>query len=197
MGPKQLFATYDWMENSGIERFKYCPLCSGPFVLREMSQKLRPTCPDCGFVYYRNPLPTVSILVLKDNQVLLGKRLAEPGSGKWGLPSGYIEFEDDFLTAAVREVKEETGLDVQIRSILNVQSAFLPPEFHFLGVFVLAAVVGGDLEAGDDLEAVDWFPTSGPLPEMAFQPDVDIIEAYAQAEIEGLPVEGSTHHTEQ
>ena len=50
MEPKQLFATYDWMENSGIERFKYCPLCGTPLELRESGQKLRPTCPGCGFV---------------------------------------------------------------------------------------------------------------------------------------------------
>jgi 8-oxo-dGTP diphosphatase len=190
----QIFATYDWRRNSGIEGFKYCPLCATPFVFRETAQKLRPACPDCGFVYFRNPFPTVSVLVLKDDHVLLGRRLAEPGKGKWGLPSGYIEFEDDFLTAAVREVREETGLDVQIRSILNVQSAFLPPDYHFLGVYLLGTLVGGELRAGDDLEAVDWFPLSGPLPEMAFQPDVDIIEAYAQAEIEGLPVNNGSQN---
>jgi hypothetical protein len=73
-------------------------------------------------------------------------------------------------------------------SILNVQSAFLPPEFHFLGVYLLAEVLGGELHAGDDLEQADWFSLSSPLPEMAFPPDIEIIQACSNATIEGLPL---------
>ena len=130
----QVYSTYDWKENRGLDKFKYCPLCGTQFSLEQIAQKTRPVCPKCGFIFFRNPFPTVSVLVIHDNQVLLGKRLAEPGKGKWALPSGYIEFEDDFLSAAIREVKEETDLDIEIISILNVQSAFLPVEYHFLGV---------------------------------------------------------------
>jgi NADH pyrophosphatase NudC (nudix superfamily) len=89
----------------------------------------------------------------------------------------------------MREVKEETGLDIGMVSILNVQSAFLPPEYHFLGVYLLADVLGGKLQAGDDLERVDWFSLSGPLPEMAFPPDVEIMQACSNGTIEGLPVQ--------
>ena len=62
----------------------------------------------------------MSVLVTHNNKILLGKRLGEPGKGRWALPSGYIEFEDDFLSAAIREVKEETGLDIEIVSILTM-----------------------------------------------------------------------------
>jgi ADP-ribose pyrophosphatase YjhB (NUDIX family) len=184
----QIYSTYDWKENRGVDKFKYCPLCGTQLIQEQVAQKIRPLCPNCGFIYFRNPFPTVSVLVTHNNKILLGKRLGEPGKGKWALPSGYIEFEDDFLSAAIREVKEETGLDIEIVSILNVQSAFLPLEFHFLGIYRLAQVRGGRLNPEDDLEDVNWFSLSGTLPEMAFPPDVDLIQAYYNGEVEGIKV---------
>ncbi len=188
MRVRQLFATYDWRETRGLEQFNYCPPCGTPLAWTEVAHKARPACPACGFVCFKNPYPTVSILVVQGDRVLLGKRLGEPGRGQWALPSGYIEFEDDFVSSAIREMREETGLDVAVESILNVQSAFLPPAYHFLGIFLLAHVVGGELVAGDDLEAVEWFPLAGPLPEMAFPPDAELIAAYAQGGVIGLPI---------
>lgn len=184
----QLYATYPWKENFGLDKIKYCPMCGTQLAREPVAQKIRPKCPQCGFVYYRNPYPTTSILVIEGDRVLLGKRSGEPGKGKWALPSGYIEFEDDFITTAVHEVKEETGLDIEVTSILNVQSAFLPPEYHFLGIYVLAKATGGRLAPSDELEEAGWFPISGPLPEMAFPPDVELIEAYASEKIDGIQI---------
>jgi 8-oxo-dGTP diphosphatase len=185
---KQVFAHYE-RDDQWADGFKHCPFCTTHLVLAESGHKLRPTCPSCGFVQHRNPAPTVSILIADGDRVLLGKRGGKPGKGTWSLPSGYIEYEDDFLTTAIREAKEETGLDIEICSIINVVSSFVSPRFHFLGIYLVARVVGGEPVAGDDLEAVDWFPMSGPLPEMGFQEDVHIIELYAKKEFKGLPID--------
>lgn len=187
MKVKQVFAHYQREEQSP-GGFKYCPFCGTGLTLAESGHRLRPTCPGCGFVQYRNPAPTVSILIVDNDRVLLGKRGGDPGEGTWSLPSGYIEYEDDFLTTAIREAKEETGLDIEVRSVINVVSSFVSPKFHFLGVYVTAHVVGGELVAGDDLKAVAWFPVVGPLPEMGFEEDVGIIEMYAQG-FRGLPID--------
>ncbi|MGQ9602468.1 MAG: hypothetical protein ACUVQU_07125 [Candidatus Bipolaricaulia bacterium] len=77
---------------------------------------------------------------------------------------------------------------MEIGSVINVISSFVTPEFHFLGVYVMARVVGGELVAGDDLEAVEWVPVRGPLPEMGFEEDVSIIELYGRG-VEGIPVD--------
>jgi 8-oxo-dGTP diphosphatase len=156
--------------------------------MMESDYKSRPMCSRCGFVQHRNPAPTVSILVLDNGRVLLGRRSREPGKGTWSLPSGYIDYEDDFLTTAIREAKEETGLDIEIRSVINVVSSFVTPKFHFLGIYLVAQMVGGELVAGDDLEAVEWFLVKGPLPEMGFEEDVRTIEMYANGCM-GLPVD--------
>ncbi len=179
MRVRQVFTHYERGDQSA-GRFEYCPFCRTQLILIESGNRVRPSCPACGFVQYRNPAPTVSILIVDGERVLLGKRRGEPGKGTWALPSGYIEYEDDFLTTAIREAKEETGLDIEIGSVLNVLSSFVTPAFHFIGIYVTARVVGGDLAAGDDLEAVEWHPLRGPLPEMGFEEDAVVIEMYAR-----------------
>jgi 8-oxo-dGTP diphosphatase len=190
MQVKQVFSTYSGQEDGSLGQFKYCPSCGTQLALTEKGARQRPACPKCGFVQFRNPVPGVVVLIEKEGTVLLGKRRGGFGEGKWGLPQGYIEFDEDFLTAAIREVKEETGLDVEIRSIVNVVSNLLSPGLHTLAIVLLAGVVGGELNAGDDLETLEWVPLSGPLPEMAFEADEHIIERYQKTKLkEGLPVD--------
>lgn len=189
MQMKQVYVAYDGKDRPAADPFKYCPCCKTALMVKDIDHRPRSACPSCGFIRFRNPSPAVSLLIVKDDQVLLGKRSGDPGRGKWAAPSGYIEYEDDFLTTAIREAKEETGLDVELKAILNVLSSFLSPRYHFLAVYLLAGVVGGELAAGDDLEAVDWFPLSGPWPELAFQEDADVLEAYSKTKSEGLPVD--------
>ena len=148
-----------------------------PFIKSDRGQQ-RPACAKCGFVQFRNPIPGVVVLIERDGQVLLGKRAGGFGKGGWGLPQGYIEFDEDFLSAAIREVKEETGLDVEIRSIINVVSNLLSPGLQTLAIVLLAGVVAGELCAGDDLETLEWVPLAEPLPEMAFEADEQVIERY-------------------
>jgi 8-oxo-dGTP diphosphatase len=175
---KQVFSTYDWhaLDDSGL--YKYCPLCGTQLAQKEIADKQRPTCSSCGFVQFRNPVPGVVVVIEQEGCVLLGKRRGGYGEGKWGLPQGYIEFDEDYLSAAIREVKEETGLDVEIRSILNVVSNLLSPRLQTLAIVLLAGVVGGQLCAADDMEHLEWVPMSGPLPEMAFEADEHIVERY-------------------
>jgi ADP-ribose pyrophosphatase YjhB (NUDIX family) len=185
----QVFDHYPRMRQSAGE-FLFCPYCGKPLLMVESGGIQRPTCSSCGFIHFRNPSPTVSLLIVDGKKVLLGKRGGPPGKGTWSLPSGYIEYDDDFLTAAIREAKEETGLDVELISIINVVSSFVTAKFHFLGVYLVAQVLGGELAAADDLEAVEWFPIAGPLPEMGFEEDTHIIEMYVKG-FTGLPVDSN------
>jgi 8-oxo-dGTP diphosphatase len=189
MQAKQVFSAYKRQDGGDPGQFKYCPFCGTRLVRKERGGRPRPACPNCGFVQFRNPAPGAVILIEKDGQVLLGRRSGSYGAGKWGLPMGFIEYDEDWLTGAIREVKEETGLDVEIRSILSVVSNFLSPGLHTLAVVLLARVAGGELCAGDDLEAVQWFPLAGPLPEVAFEADTHICERYYRTQLEGAPVD--------
>jgi 8-oxo-dGTP diphosphatase len=187
---KQVFSDDDGKEDTHLGQFKYCPFCGTKLSFKEKGGKQRPACLNCGFVQFRNPAPGVVVVIEKDGCVLLGKRKGGFGEGKWGLPQGYIEFDESFLTAAVREVKEETGLDVEIRTILNVVSNLLSPRLHTLGIILLAGVKAGEPCARDDLETLEWVPLSGPIPEMAFDADEQIIARFQKMKLEGgLPVD--------
>ena len=107
----------------------------------------------------------------------------------WLPPGGHIDRDELPHIAALREVKEETGLDIEIRSIISVVSNFLSPGLHTLAIILLARVVGGEARAGDDLQALQWFPLEGQLPEMAFEADQHIIERYSKTRLEGAPVD--------
>ena len=188
---RQIYRSYPAGDQPAPGEYRTCPHCRVELVVSEIDHRLRAACPKCGFIHFRNPSPTVSLVIVKEDQVLLGKRGGEPGPGKWATPSGYIEYEDDFLTTGIREAKEETGLDVEIDSILNVTSSFISPAYHFLNIYLLARVVGGELSAGDDLGTAAWFPLAGPYPELAFQEDADILAAYASGKLKGLPVDAA------
>jgi ADP-ribose pyrophosphatase YjhB (NUDIX family) len=186
---KQVFTAQGERQDGSPGRYEFCPFCGTELVPKKRGGQQRPVCPDCGFVQYRNPLPGVVAVIEQDGAVLLGRRKGGFGAGKWGLPQGYVEYDEDFLSAALREVKEETGLDVEIRAIINVVSNLLLPGLQTLGIVLRASVIGGDLRAGDDMEALDWFPLSGPLPEMAFEADTMIIERVRMKLEAELPVD--------
>jgi 8-oxo-dGTP diphosphatase len=188
MEPRQVFG-FKPGEKPGTEVFIYCPRCGKRLPSRQGSSgPLR--CASCGYVNYKNPYPGVVVLVEEMGRVLLCRR--DPRSfepGKWCLPGGFLEWDEDFLTAGIRETKEETGLEVGIDAILSVVSNSLAPDLHTLVVVLLGRVKGGRMAAGDDAAEVSWVPLSGPLPEMAFEADAHIIRRYAETRPAGAQVD--------
>ncbi len=83
------------------------------------------------------------------------------------MPSGFIEYGEDVRETAVREVREETGLEVAIDSLHAVESCRDDPRGNTVLIIFRGHVVGGGLEAGDDAMDVGFFPLDD-LPEIAF-----------------------------
>lgn len=185
---KSVYATYDYRRQAAPDGYRFCPRCAAPLESREIGRRARAACPQCGYVRFRNPAPVIAVLVADGGRVVLGKRSGEPAAGLWATPSGYVEFDEDLLTTARREVREETGLVVEIEAIVHAESAFMPPAFHFFAVYLLARPVDGVLCAGDDIAEVAWFPAEGVLPPLAFDSDRDLIAGYAAGRMARLPV---------
>jgi NADH pyrophosphatase NudC (nudix superfamily) len=188
MKTQQVFGAYDRKRANPSQAYRYCPHCGNALPTTDRNAHL--ICAQCGFVDYKNPSPGVTVLIERDNQVLLGKR--QPTSfngGKWCLPGGFIEYDEDFITAGRREVEEETGLQVSIASILTVMTNYLAPHLHTFVVTLLAHTKTGTLRPGDDIAELGWFPLAGPFPEMAFEADRHIIERYHSTRNIGAPID--------
>jgi len=141
-------------------------------------------------MHHRNPAPGVAVAVTESDRVLLGQRTAGARfGGKWAFPAGFIEFEEDFLTAARREVNEETGLTVEVTGILNVTFNYLSWDLHALVIAVAARVVGGEMTPGDELCDLRWVPLEGPYPPLAYEADAHLLEVMASGELPCLPVD--------
>ena len=190
MKTRQVFERYDRNSISSITPPKYCPKCGKKFDLVPQGKGYQLECKSCRFILYKNPYPGVVILINDHEKILLGKRAKNVfEGGKWSLPGGFIEFEEDFLSAAHREIMEETRLSIKITSILNVVSNFFTPELHTIVIVLLAEKQAGTPIPGDDMEELSWFSISGPLPDMAFEADKEIINRYCKTKIKGIPVD--------
>ena len=187
--PKQVFKAYD-DSDSQDEKADYCLACGSTLTDRLDGGRMRRACRACGFIRYRNPAPAVAVLLVDGERFLLCRRgRTDLDPGKWCLPCGYVEYDEDFITAAVREVQEETGLRVEITSILSVASNFLTPHVHTVVTVLLGRPAGGEARPGDDIDALRWFSPEERLPEMAFEADTHIIRRYFTTRLEGAPVE--------
>jgi ADP-ribose pyrophosphatase YjhB (NUDIX family) len=142
-------------------------------------------------VAFRNPVASIPVLIVgADGRFLLCRRAEHAvDGGKWCLPCGFIEYDEDFFSAARREAKEETGLEVEIDSIIGAASMFHTPERHDMAVVLLARPAGGELAPSDDVDDVRWFAFDESLPELAFEADAHIIARYREAPIAGLAVD--------
>jgi len=190
MEARQVFNHYPRPARRSIDTYRYCPGCGAKFRPASPGNHKNYQCTRCGYVLYQNPSPGVVAVIIEHEKVLLGKRACDVfKGGKWSLPGGFIEFDEDFLSAAHREIKEETGLSVEIKSILSVISNFLKPDLHTLVIVLLAKRISGDPAPGDDMEKLAWFPLSGPLPDMAFSADRHVIERCHKTRMEGAPID--------
>lgn len=161
---------------------KYCPRCATELVWRCSGERERPTCPACEFIFYFNPVVGAGALVETDGRVILVRRGVEPKSGYWRLPSGYVEADERAEEAAVREMAEETGLEIEIDDLLGVYSFGQEPQ---TGVLILysAHTIGGELRAGDDAQEVRAFAPDElpPDDQIAFHTHLQALQDWRRA----------------
>ena len=145
----------------------YCPHCGHALDDKEAFGRVRRFCPVCDRIVFRDHKVAAGVLVEQGGKVLLVSRYMGPRQGAWSLPAGFVEFGEEPAEAAVRECREETGLEVEITGL----HAVVGPEPSGAATVVIvyrAQVVGGELRAGDDVDRVDFF-AFGELPSLAFR----------------------------
>lgn len=148
--------------------FNFCPRCTYKLEKRQLDGRSRLQCPNCDYIYYHNPVPAVGAIVTGDSKILMVKRKFNPKAGFWSLPAGFIEYEESPVACVVREVKEETGLDIAIDRLFNVYAAQDDPRSHVVLIIYLAHIAGGALQPGDDAVDARFFAPNELPPNIAF-----------------------------
>ncbi len=147
----------------------------------EVGGRVREICPACGFILYRNPVPGAGVLVEMENGIVLIQRGQPPFVGWWALPAGYIEADESVEQAAVRECKEETGIDVELLELFGVYSFPEGPGQSGIIIFYRARPVGGELLAGDDAQDVGIFAPDSLPEKLAFRTHREVIARWIRS----------------
>ncbi len=151
---------------------KFCQHCGSPLGEKEVENKLRPHCAKCGFTVFLDPKIAAVVLATKDDKLLMVRRGVEPEIGRWSFPAGYVDRGEVVEDAAIREVREETGLEVRLNGFVGLYSE--TNRAVVLAVYS-AEIVGGSLRAGHDAQEAAYF-SPNELPPLPFPHDDRIIE---------------------
>ena len=162
-----------------MPQYKYCPVCGGPLKEKVCEDKERLVCSACGYILYENSKPCTAVVVEKEGKVLLAKRGVEPFKDWWDLPGGFLENGEAPIEGAKRELIEETGLIVDVVSLLGVEvDRYGDDGVYTLNFHFLAKPIGGVLSPKSDVVEVRWFSPQE-LPEnIAFKNCKNALESW-------------------
>lgn len=117
--------------------------------------------PDDGRRYPKRPVLGVGALIFDRDRILMAQRGKEPLKGMWSLPGGALETGETLAQAVCREVREETGLEVEAVGLFEIFERIMRdadghPEYHYVLADYVCRITGGNLCAGDDVCRVEW-----------------------------------------
>ena len=131
----------------------------------------------CGFVFYLDPKIAVGTIIdAGGGRIVLVKRAIEPGYGKWVFPGGYVDRGEEVTLAALREAREEAGVDVRLDHLINVYSyAGRAPVI----IVYAATMISGELAVDDEgLEIREFTLDEIPWDDLAFQSTREALRDY-------------------
>jgi len=117
--------------------------------------------PESDRRYPRRPLVGVGAILLDGDRILMAQRGKQPLKGWWSLPGGALETGESLADAVRREVREETGLEIEPLGVLEIFERIMRdaegiPEYHYVLIDYVCRITGGQLAAGDDVCQVEW-----------------------------------------
>lgn len=149
------------MKNHPLDLFHYCPKC-GSDLFEEHNFKSK-HCSNCGFTYYQNPSSATAAFILNSKgELLVARRGKEPAKGTLDLPGGFVDNGESGEQGIIREIKEETGLDIpEVEYLFSIPNIYRYSgmDIHTLDMFYLCRVDdNATVHAADDAAELSWVP---------------------------------------
>lgn len=159
---------------------QFCLYCGGTIIKDYEDNVLRDFCPSCKSFFYENPLPVVSSIIDQSRSILLVKRDRKPHKGSWCLPTGFAETGESVQDAALRELREESGVKGKIVRLLDVDSYSSRFYGDLLFLTFVVEQTGGKVKAGDDSAKAQFWPIEK-IPSLAFRPNRRALDTYIKS----------------
>lgn len=149
------------MKNHPLDLFHFCPKC-GSDLFEEHNFKSK-HCSNCGFTYYQNPSSATAAFILNSKgELLVARRGKEPAKGTLDLPGGFVDNDESGEQGIIREIKEETGLDIpEVEYLFSIPNIYRYSgmDIHTLDMFYLCHVDdNATVLAADDAAELSWVP---------------------------------------
>ena len=139
-----------------LDGWRLCPRCGAELG----GDAARLACDACGFIVYASSKPTAGALCVDNGRVLLARRAHPPFEGFWDIPGGFLDEGEDPLDGLRRELKEETGLEVEPQRFFGLWMDRYGSDSTAdatLNLYWTARVVGGQAAPADDVSELRWF----------------------------------------
>ena len=138
-------------------RFVYCPSCGSQLVtVAGGADRGHPFCPTCEVAHYDNPGVTAFVFVERDASLLLLERNQEPHRGEWDVPGGFVESGETPVEAAIRELREETGLQAGVLELLGTYKSTYGAERWTVDVAFACSCSPGSVSLSEENGAYRW-----------------------------------------
>jgi 8-oxo-dGTP diphosphatase len=152
--------------NPALEDVRFCPRCGNEATVAYPRSL---TCPQCGYGAFYNPKPVAcTIPTTTDDEVILLRRGFEPRRGLWSMPGGFVDLGESVEQAAIRETKEEIGLDVELAGLVGVYSRSTD---RIVVVVYAARARGTPTRSEEALDVQAFLPNTIPWDRLAFWSD--------------------------
>lgn len=159
--------------------YRYCPPCGHSLESRQLKagDPKRLVCTKCEFVLYLDPKVAVgTIIAMQDSRIVLVRRAIEPGYGRWVFPGGYVDRGEVVSAAALREAREEAGIEIRLDGLVSIYSyPGRPPVI----IVYAATATSGELHHDDEsLEIGTFSEDEVPWADLAFRSTHEALRDY-------------------
>jgi len=151
------------------DAYRFCPACGGGLASRVLKtgDPARLVCTACGFVFYLDPKVAVGTIIrMPDTRIVLVRRAVDPGHGRWVFPGGYVDRGEQLEAAALREAREEAGLEVTLDGLVDVYS--YSGRAPVIIVYAATWIAGDPTPDEESLELRLFAPDEIPWSDLAF-----------------------------